>query len=56
MAHLKGIVITKDRICQGGCLCMGVWFCRNCGALLFYHLNGIPKKSVAIGMLDDVVA
>ena len=28
-------------------------FRRNSGALLFYHLNGIPKKSVAIGMLDN---
>jgi hypothetical protein len=28
-------------------------FCRNSGALLFYHLNGIPQKSVAISMLDD---
>ena len=28
-------------------------FCQNCGALLFYRLNGIPQKSVAIGMLDD---
>ena len=28
--------------------------CRNCGALLFYRLNGISQKLVAIGMLDDV--
>jgi hypothetical protein len=28
-------------------------FCRNCGASLFYRLNGIARTSVAIGMLDD---
>lgn len=28
-------------------------FCRNCGASLFYRLNGISRTSVAIGMLDD---
>ena len=28
-------------------------FCRNSRALLFYHLNGISQKSVAIGMFDD---
>jgi hypothetical protein len=28
-------------------------FCRNCGALLFYRLNGIFRTSVAIVMLDD---
>ena len=109
MAHLKDIVITKDKVYQGGCLCRGTvlltdpsrqtlichcrdcfqiagrswgsstsvpdesfdlttqqtldWydsspcakrgFYRNCGALLFYHRNSIPQKSVAIGMLDD---
>ena len=28
-------------------------FCQNCGASLFYRLNGICRTSVAIGMLDD---
>ena len=28
-------------------------FCQNCGASLFYRLNGISRTSVAIGMLDD---
>ena len=28
-------------------------FCRDCDAVLFYRLNGIPQKSVAIGMLGD---
>lgn len=28
-------------------------FCRNCGASLFYRLNGIVRTSVAIGMLGD---
>ena len=28
-------------------------FCQNCGASLFYCLNGISRTTVAIGMLDD---